>query len=288
MAKIGFVGLGTMGNAMAQNLLKKGLDLMVFDVRAEAMETVINMGAKAATLEEMANECDSVLIMVQTASQVDDVLKAIASNVDQKKGLTAAIMSTITPKRVKEIAARYISKGIDVFDAPVSGAQILAQAGMLSIMVGGTEEQMAKFRPAFEAMGRSIFYIGPLGQGAAMKVVNNLPAIANMMITPAALKIGMAAGINLKKMVEVINASTGRNFIIENWEMALGVMQIMVGTKAAAENQLKINEKDIRAFLELTDEVGLSSAIGEAVLSMTTSQDQPDLELLNQFKEQMV
>lgn len=135
-----------MGSGMAQNLSKKGFHLMVFDVRAAALEPVVGKGAKAATLEEIATECDSVVIMVQTFSQVENVLKTIADKVDQKKDLTVAIMSTISPKQVKEIAARYLSKKIDVFDAPVSGTT-------------------GKIPPGdFEAVSRIIFRVGLIGQ----------------------------------------------------------------------------------------------------------------------------
>ena len=215
MSKIGFIGLGAMGGGMALNLATKAKDVMVFDIRPEACEAAVKAGAtRAVKLEDMA-ACDTIMIMVNTADQANDVLKTLSKCVDKKKGLTAVVMCTITPKQVRDMAGRYKANGIEVIDAPVSGGPILAQLGALSIMVGGTEKQVEKLRPTLETMGKAIFPLGDIGKGEAMKLVNNLITIANMVITPTALRVGLDAGLNLKTMVAVIKASAGKNFIIE-------------------------------------------------------------------------
>ncbi len=287
MSKIGFVGLGVMGNGMAQNLVKKGKDVMVFDIRPETCEAVVGLGAARAEKVEDLAECDPILIMVNTGDQVNDVLDALSKCVDLKKGLTVAVMSTIERKQIREIAARYKANGIEVVDAPVSGGPVLADAGALSIMVGGPEEQVEKLRPALEPMSKAIFHVGEIGQGLAMKLVNNVITIANMTLVPAALKVGLEVGLDLKRMVEVIRASAGNNFVIENWDMALLAMDIMIGTESARQNQLRINEKDIRAFMALAEEMGIESGAGGGVLSMVTSDDQADKALLDRFKAAM-
>lgn len=287
MSKIGFIGLGAMGSGMALNLATKAKDVMVFDIRPEACEAAIKAGAtRAEKLEDMA-VCDPILIMVNTGDQANDVLKILSKCVDPKKGLTVAVMSTIERKQIKEIAQKYKANGIEVVDAPVSGGPVLAQFGALSIMVGGAEKQVEKLRPAFETMGKNIYHVGGVGQGLAMKLVNNLITIANMVMTPTALRIGLEAGLNLKKMVEVIKASAGKNFVIENWDLAIPTMEIMVGTPAAQETQIKINQKDIQAFLSLVKELGTKSGIAEAVLAMTKADDQCDKALLEKFKAAM-
>lgn len=284
MSKIGFIGLGAMGSGMALNLATKAKDVMVFDIRPEACEAAVKAGAtRAEKLEDMA-VCDPILIMVNMGDQANDVLKALSKCVDPKKGLTVAVMSTIERKQIKEIAQKYKGNGIEVVDAPVSGGPVLAQFGALSIMVGGAEKQVEKLRPAFETMGKNIFHVGEVGQGLAMKLVNNVITIANMVLTPAALRVGMKAGLNLKQMVEVIKASAGKNFIIENWDVALVTMNIMYGTPAARTTQLTINEKDIRAYMGLVKELGSQSAAGEAVLAMVTSDDQVDQAMIDSFQ----
>lgn len=287
MSKIGFVGLGAMGSHMAVNLATKTKDVMVFDIRPEACEAAVKAGAiRVEKLEDMAI-CDPILIMVNTGDQANDVLKTLSKGIDPKKGLTVAVMSTVSRKQIREIAEIYKANGIEVVDAPVSGGPLLAQLGILSIMMGGTEKQVEKLRPALEAVGRVIFHLGEVGQGAAMKLVNNVLTICNMVLTPAALRVGMEAGLDLKKMVEVINASAGKNLMTEAWEAALMTFGIMYGTPDARATQLKINEKDIRAYLDLVKEVGTKSAAGEAVLAMVLSDDQVDKKWLDNFQAAM-
>lgn len=287
MSKIGIIGLGAMGSHMAVNLATKLKDVMVFDIRPKACEAAVKAGAvRAKKLDEIAI-CELILIMVNTGDQANDVLKTLSECVDPKKGLTVAVMSTVSRKQIKEIANRYKANGIEVVDAPVSGGPLLAQLGALSIMMGGTEKQVEKLRPAFEAVSRVIFHVGEVGQGAAMKLVNNVLTICNMVLTPAALRVGLEAGLDLKKMVEVINASAGKNLMTEAWEGALMTFGIMYGTPDARAIQLKINEKDIRAYLDLVKEVGTKSAAGEAVLAMVLSDDQVDKVWLDRFQCEM-
>ena len=287
MGKIGIVGLGAMGSGMAVNLATKIKDVMVFDVRPEACEAAVKAGAvRADKIEDMA-ACDPILIMVNTGNQANDVLKTLSACTDQKKGLTVAVMSTVSRKQIREIADSYKANGIEVVDAPVSGGPLLAQLGAISIMMGGTEKQLEKLRPAFEAVGRIIFRMGEVGQGEAMKLVHNVIGICQMVLTPAALRVGMEAGLDLKKMVEVINASAGKNLITEAWEAALMSFDVMYGNPQARALQLGLNEKDVRSFLELTKEVGTTSEAGEAVLTMVLSNDQMDRALLDKFKAVM-
>ncbi len=287
MGKIGLIGLGAMGSGMAVNLATKTKNAMVFDIRPEACEAAVKAGAiRAEKLEDMA-VCDPILIVVNTGNQANDVLKTLSKCVDPKKGMTVAVMSTVSRKQVREIAERYKANGIEVADAPISGGPLLAQLGAVSIMMGGTEKQLEKLRPALEAVGRIIFHVGEVGQGEAMKLVHNVIGICQMVLTPAALRVGMEAGLDLKKMVEVITASAGKNLITEAWEGALMSFDVMYGNPEARALQLGLNEKDIRSFLELTKEVGTTSEAGEAVLTMVLSKDQTDRALLDRFKAAM-
>ena len=287
MGKIGMVGLGAMGSGMAVNLATKMKDVMVYDIRPEACEAAVKAGAvRAEKLEDMA-VCDPILIVVNTGDQADEVLKTLSKHVDPKKGMTAAVMSTVPRKQIREIADRYKAQGIEVVDAPISGGPLGAQLGVISIMMGGAEKQLEKLRPAFEAVGKVIFHLGEVGQGEAMKLVHNVIGICQMVLTPAALRVGLAAGLDLKKMVEVINASAGKNLITEAWEAALMSFDAMYGDKDARVIQLKLNEKDVRAFLELAKEAGTKSEAGEAVLNMVLSNDQTDRALLDDFKAAM-
>jgi 3-hydroxyisobutyrate dehydrogenase-like beta-hydroxyacid dehydrogenase len=129
------------------------------------------------------------------------------------------VMSTVSPEGIRELREQLDPEEIRLLDAPVSGGPILAEYGKLAVMVGGPEEEFARLRPVFEALGEKIYHVGPLGAGMAMKLVNNMIAITSMMIVPEAIALGVRHGLQVDPMVEIINASSGKTFITEHLAM---------------------------------------------------------------------
>lgn len=285
MSEYGFIGLGTMGMGMVLNMLKADLDLMVYDIDQAAIDSAVGQGAKAASsVEEMATNCSKLFIMVNTLEQVKGVMDQIENSPSRKETMNVCISSTLNPNRHKEIAAKAMKKGILVFDAPVSGGPGRAQTGDLSLMIGGTDEQVAAFQPAFDAAGKAsaIFHVGEAGAGQAVKLINNLLGISNMMVTGSALRLGMAAGLDLAKMSKVLNVSSGHNGLVADIKMGVQILATMFKTTELQERHMKINEKDIRAYLEYAQELGVESVAAEGVLKMVASPspDQIDPNLL--------
>ena len=268
MSGIGFIGLGWMGEPMASNLVRAGHEVTVFDLRPEPMDRLAELGAKRAAGAAEAAACDPIFVIVQTGDQVASVLEGLAGGVPAGERRTVAVMSTITPKLIRDLDAQYAPRGLGLMDAPVSGAPIVAQMGTLSIMVGGDPERLETVRPYLEAMGQTIVHMGPLGAGLSMKLVNNLMGLANAYILPEALKLGVQSGLDMAAMIRVIKASSGSNWLIENWPMYLGLMSIVAGDLPQMKNFDAIAVKDLESVVAWAEELGDPSPVSRAVLSI--------------------
>ena len=176
MKKVGFVGLGVMGTAMAQNLLKAGFDVFVWARHPEKAQPVLDKGAHwCATLAECASGRDAVITIVGFPQDVREVYfgeGGILENAD--KGTLLIDMTTTSPRLSVEIHQAAVQKGLRAVDAPVSGGDTGAKNATLSIMMGGDKEDCEACRPLFEAMGKTIVYEGPAGSGQHTKAANQI------------------------------------------------------------------------------------------------------------------
>ena len=160
--KIGFIGLGIMGRPMALNLIKGGHAVTVWARRAESMRPLLEAGAVgAANATDAARGNELVISMVADAPDVAEVMRGVAQ--EATPGLVAVDMSTIAPAAARRIGIDLAAAGVDFIDAPVSGGEVGAIAGTLSIMAGGSESAFAQAKPAFECMGRNIVHVGASG-----------------------------------------------------------------------------------------------------------------------------
>jgi 3-hydroxyisobutyrate dehydrogenase-like beta-hydroxyacid dehydrogenase len=267
MGQIGFVGTGMMGSPMACNLVKAGFAVMVYDVRPEATRDCVALGAKPARIVSEMAVCEAVFVMVHSGPQVEEVLlgeQGLLKGMQPGQTLLAVIMSTISPHLIRKLAQTTAPKGLTLIDAPVSGGPILAQMGVLTFMIGGDEALADTVKPCLKAMGNNLFYIGPLGMGLAMKLVNNIVGITNAYVFTEAVKIGHAGGLDLKRAVEVINASSGRNWCSENWEMYCQFVGIVLKDASFSDTVIK----DIKTAIDWAGELDLSSPILKAALAV--------------------
>jgi 3-hydroxyisobutyrate dehydrogenase-like beta-hydroxyacid dehydrogenase len=278
MSTIGFVGLGMMGNPMAKNLIKAGNNVLVYDIRPEATKEFEALRAGVSPDLKSLASCDPIFIMVNTGNQASQVIKGISSAATTGRGPLIVVMSTISPDLVKNLAEDVSPKGVRVIDAPVSGAPILAQTGGLSIMVGGDASLFEYVKPYLEAMGKAIRHIGPLGMGLVMKLVNNLVGIANGYVLNEALKIGLNSGLDLKTMVEMIRASSGNNWIVENWDAYMAFLGLSVAQPQLLQDFHQTASKDIQTILEWTRTKGMETLVVDAVLSILNSSDAMSIE----------
>ena len=212
---VGFVGLGAMGGPMAENLLKKGHKLAVYDIDHGKNERFAGLGAQIATdPADVARQARIVISMVDTSAQAEEVIVGPNGFIEGgQSGDVVISMSTIDPLAVQKFAVTLAEKGIEIIDAPVSGMIHGAIAGTLKSYVGGDASTLEKARPVLESMTSEIRHIGALGQGIMMKLVNNMLAQAGRVLVVEAMVLGAKAGLDPQMMVDVIGGASGNSFI---------------------------------------------------------------------------
>ena len=211
--RIGYIGLGVMGGALAKRLLLEH-KLTVFDLSPERRAEFAALGADVVgSPAEVGAVSDIVLTCLPTSAQVRQVifgdndglirgLKAGGIIADQTSGATAA---------TRAMAAELEGTGIELIDAPVSGGALGAEAGTIAIMVGGTAEQYARVAPVLNSISPNTAHVGPLGAGHTLKAVNNMMSAANRLLAFEAVSLAAAQGLDPKIVVDMINKSSGRN-----------------------------------------------------------------------------
>jgi len=222
MKKVGFIGLGDMGKPMAKRLLKAGIPVTsCYHIRREPLEEIVNLGATAVSSpEEVARASDVIISIVRDEAQTSEVLwgqEGVMNGV--KPGTIILIMSTLSPSFCQKAASEAGKKGVGVLDAPVSGASPAAEAGTLTIMVGGQSQLLEECRPILEAMGKNIFHLGEIGMGQAAKLANNVIVLTGICVATEGLALGVKAGVDLDRMLEIIRVSSGNSWVIEHWEL---------------------------------------------------------------------
>jgi 3-hydroxyisobutyrate dehydrogenase len=217
--RIGFIGLGKMGEGMARNLLKAGYALTVHDVDerpAAALEAV--GAARAASPRQVASRSDIVITMLPSPAEVEQVsLGRDGIREGLSSGSVYIDMSTIGPATTRRVAREMAAAGVAMLDAPVSRGQEGAINGTLSIMVGGEHGAFERVEPILRRMGTDIFYCGGSGMGAATKLVNNLIQGTITGIVAEGLVLGVKAGLVLPTLLEVLGASSADNFVLRHF-----------------------------------------------------------------------
>jgi len=217
MASIGFVGLGNMGRPMALNLLAKGFALVVHDIDPAKLEPLRAKGAAVVeSAEQVAARTSRMICMVETTAQAESVIAGehgFASSA--ARGAIVICMSTIDPLVLTRLGGELAARGIALLDAPVSGGTERAISGELSIIGGGEPATFEACRDLFGAMGARIFHVGALGQGLAMKLVNNMLVQVNTVAVAEALVKGVKAGLDPRTIYDVIRVSTGSSYAFD-------------------------------------------------------------------------
>ena len=260
--RVGFIGLGIMGSRMAANLVRAGHDLAVFNRTRERAEAwaAEHGGAVAASPAEAAAGRDLVVSMVVDAPQVEEVLLgARGAAAGAPPGTLCVDMSTIGSSAARRIGAALGERGLRFMDAPVTGSSPKAADGTLTIMAGGSEEDLAGAMPLFSAMGEVVVHAGPVGHGQAIKVINNAVAAANTSTAAQALLAGAAAGVDLDALERVLGAGSGGSAMLA---LKAGPMRAHdYATLFKLEHMLK----DVDLALAQAGEAGVPFAAAEAV-----------------------
>ncbi len=238
---VGFIGLGRMGELMAANLERAGFRLQTWDKAKKGT---------CAGAKEAASGADVLITMVPDGRAVVDAVLAALPGL--ARGAVVMDMSSSDPATTRRLGKKLAASGIEMVDAPVSGAIAKARDGTLSIMVGGDEAAISRVRPVLEKMGTEIFHCGELGAGHATKALNNYLGAAGTIAGFEALLIGQAFGLDPKTLVDVINASTGKNSATER------KIPQQIFTKAFASGfKIALMSKDVGIAAQLSEDTGV-------------------------------
>jgi len=212
-ATVGFVGLGVMGQPMAQNVLNGGFPLVVFNRTPSRATPLVERGARQVDSAEAVAEASNLLVtMLADSAAVEAVVFGQDGILDGlRPGSVLIDMSTGSPDTARNVAAAVRQKGADFLEVPVSGSVNLAQAGTLTLVAGGREDTFERCRPLLGTMGEAMFRVGEVGMATQLKLSLNLMVAGMMQVLAESLVLGVKAGLNPTTMLEVINASAVRS-----------------------------------------------------------------------------
>jgi len=218
MLRVGMIGLGAMGLPMARNVLKAGFPLAVWARRPESAEAIGAEGAEwAESPTALARRFDVVILIVTNSPDVEELMRGRDGLLEgAREDATIVDMSTIAPSVSRGLAALARERGVDFLDAPVSGGTQGAQAGRLTIMVGGERAAFERIRPVLDAMGKNVFDVGPSGTGEVIKLVNNILVGVIAAATAEAFVLGAKAGADVETMAQVVGVSAGASWQLAN------------------------------------------------------------------------
>jgi 3-hydroxyisobutyrate dehydrogenase len=250
--RVGFIGLGTMGQGMARNLAKAGFPLTVMTrhfEKARAFATEVPGVRAVATPEEVGRESDVIVSSVPDSPEVEEVHLGERGTVSgAAAGAIIIDTSTIAAEAARDIAARLSERGIALLDAPVSGGQKGAIEGTLTFFVGGDSAALEKARPVFQAMGKRITHLGPSGSGQLGKAANQILVGVNLMAVSEALAFAKKAGLPLPALHEALTAGAANSWALE----VLGKKMIDRDFKPAFA--VKHQQKDLAIVLKTSRE----------------------------------
>jgi 2-hydroxy-3-oxopropionate reductase len=214
---IGFIGLGIMGKPMSKNLLKAGFPLIVHSRSRGPVDEVVRAGAKAAgSPKDVAAQCDVLITMLPNSPDVEQVALGKDGIVEgARPGLIFADMSTISPIVSRKVGEALAAKGVKMLDAPVSGGEKGAIDAALSIMVGGDTATFDTVLPIFQAMGKTITLLGPLGMGGFTKLANQIIVAVNLTALAEALTLGKKAGLDRELLLTALGGGLAGSRCLE-------------------------------------------------------------------------
>ena len=262
--EVGFIGLGLMGRPMALNLIKAGHTVHVWSRRRESMQPLLDAGAgDCASAAEVARRAPLTISIVADAPDVEQVTLGPDGVADgASAGHIHVDMSTIAPAAAQKIASALEGRGVTMLDAPVSGGEVGAIAGTLTIMVGGDAGAFDKAKPAFEAMGKSVTLIGDSGAGQVAKACNQILTGVGVAAVAEALNFATKSGVDAGKVREALLGGFAYSRILENHGQRMLDRNFKPGFKAW------MHQKDMRIVMEEAHRLGLALPSSAATAQM--------------------
>ena len=252
--KVGFIGVGNMGGPMCRNIVKKSNhQVTVFDLNPAAVKTCTDLGATAAkSVADVTRGADVVMTSLPMPKDVEAVTlgdNGILATI--AKGQTYIDLSTNAPSMVKKIGAAMAAKGIAMLDAPVSGGTTGAEAATIAIMVGGDRQVFDDALPVLQSFSANVIHMGGLGTGTVAKLVNNMLAFCNAAAAAEGLMLGVTAGLDPQKLIQVVTNSSGNSNAFKS------LSERALAGEFEPRFALNLAYKDLHLALELGDELNV-------------------------------
>ncbi len=253
--KIGMAGLGVMGHSVAENLIRHGFDMVLYDIRPEAMTDLVEAGAEAVdSLEALGSAADTVLLMVNTYDQYKSVLAGILKTMHAG---TLINLGTLGRDHVLELEKQAEEAGVSMLDCPVSGGSRGAKAGTLTVMASGPDELFEKHKKILDAFGSRVIHVGKnVGDGQAVKAINQLLVGVHMCATAEAFTVARKCGLDLQTVYDTICSSAGMSRIFENRG------EFLIARDFSTRSTLEIQLKDTDIACKTADAVGAPALLG--------------------------
>ncbi len=244
--RLGFIGLGTMGGAMAENLIKAGYTLTVFNRTASKAERFVALGAQLAeSPAEVARKSEVVFVNVSDTADVLEVVLGENGVIDgAHPGMIVVDHSTIKPGASREIHRRLQLLGVSALDAPVSGGDIGARNATLTIMVGGDADALEKVMPMLEAVGKKITHVGEAGAGQVAKAANQIMVAAQMVAEAELMLFAQKSGVDVAKVIEAIKSGAA-----QCWTLDVKPQRLLAGNRTPGFKS-SLQAKDLNIVME--------------------------------------
>ena len=262
--RVGFVGLGTMGLAMAANARRAGFDVSAWNRTPGRAGDLEELGVKILdSPAAVAAASDIVITMVSDTPDVEAVLfgeHGVAAGA--KSGSLVVDMSTISPSATRDFAARLASQQVQMLDGPVSGGSEGAKKGTLSIFVGGDAGDLERARPVLQSLGTTITHVGPIGAGQAVKAVNQVILAGTYLGVAEGIVLALKAGLDVDQVVAALSGGAAQSWVLANRSGRMKDNDYPLGFKVA------LHRKDLGIALGMARELGASlpvSALAEAI-----------------------
>jgi 2-hydroxy-3-oxopropionate reductase len=263
--KVGFVGLGIMGRPMAKNLAQAGYELVLYNrSRTKAQQLADEVGASVAqSPKEVAHSSSVIFTMLPGPPEVRQVVAGEGGLLEgAREGSLIIDKSTSSPLLARELAHLACQQGVGMLDAPVSGGDVGAIEGTLSIMVGGEVEHFERAKPLFEAMGQTVIHVGPSGAGQLVKAANQIVVALLIEAVSEALVLGSKGGVAPQKILEVLSGGLAANKVIEVKREKFLNHNFEPGGK------VEFHRKDLRIALQAGEEYGVALPVTAVVCQM--------------------
>lgn len=257
------IGLGQMGAPVGRSLLRAGLRVTAFDRDPEAREAFQGEAQVAHSAEEAVRRAEAVVLLLPNGRVVREaVLGADGFVASMQPGALLIDMGSSAPEESRALAAEVQKRGVAFVDAPVSGGVRKAESGTLAVMAGGSDADVARARPILEAVGETLFHVGPVGAGHAAKALNNLLSAIGLLAAAEVMTAGCKAGIDPETLLAVLNASSGRNNSTES-----KFTPFVLSRRFDAGFGLSLMVKDMRTAVDFAEDLGVPLPLGQSALS---------------------